>query len=295
MSEKEEEAGAETVETKELADYLDLGFGDQEEEAVRAEAEPEELFCPDCRKLESECSCEEAADKENASDAAAAGDEKKVGSETADDSADVKTGAVAEPENLLLKKYEELQQQMQEMQTSLAAKDAELKQQKLGKLDLIGDEDVNELVSDKDKLNALLARVVQEAQSRGGDTVQLVTEQINKVMALKQIADDFYKENPELRPVEKMVGQVAREIYTADNTKSVEVVFAEAGKQVREVLGIKAKVVTEAVKDATLKEAVKDTRNGGKPARVKQGGKVAEKGKTKLTKEQLDILETLNL
>lgn len=156
-------------------------------------------------------------------------------------------------------------------------------------MDFVGDEDLDEILSDKEKFNALMSKAVQMAITNSGETFlkslpSIVQTQVATQTTLRSQVDAFYNENTDLQPVKKVVGSVANEVAALHPDWELGQIFEETAKKVREMLGLKKGEVpvTSAVNPPSQKPALPGAQRGGN----RTGGAPL----TALQKQIIDIL-----
>ena len=114
--------------------------------------------------------------------------------------------------------------------------------------DFIGDEDIDDIVSDKGRLNAMLARSAQmgammAVQAQQQSLPLTVRQQIQAQSTIDEIVKEFYTANSDLNPVKRTVGAVTQEIAVEHGDWTLPQILEEAAKKTRELLGLPAVAV----------------------------------------------------
>jgi len=122
---------------------------------------------------------------------------------------------------------------------------------------LTDDDDIDEILSKKEKLNEFALRIYQkaidDASSSTRESVfrsipQVVVQQVQQQMVLREGINEFFKENKDLIPARKTVGAFANEVVAEHPEWTLKEVFVEAEKKTREALGIKKRALKEVAK-----------------------------------------------
>ena len=129
------------------------------------------------------------------------------------------------------------------------------------------DDDVDAILSNRDKLNEFANRIYQRAVSDGGTSTResvmrlippLMVEQVQKQLVLREGIKEFFGANEDLAGAKRTVGTFMNEVVAEHPEWKLNEVMDEAAVRTRTVLGIKKRV----------------TAKGGdrKPAFVSKGG-----------------------
>ena len=150
--------------------------------------------------------------------------------------------------------------------------------------------DVEDVLTDKDKLNQLLnavhqAAVVEATQRLVLSVPDIVAAQVQQQTALRQSVESFYTKHPHLSGFKRTVAAAATEISASNPDWSVDQVFEAAAAKATELIGLQQQVsgstptapVGQPLKNPAL-VAPKGGR-GGKPSAM-----------TKMQKEIEDLL-----
>jgi len=127
-------------------------------------------------------------------------------------------------------------------------------------------EDIDDIVSDKGKLNALLVKVQQATEASTTKKIlqsipQMIVRQVQQHKVINDAVDEFYSENKDLKMVKGTVGRVANEVSAEFPDWTLDKVFKETGVRTRKLLGMK----TDAVKKKVRKPALpKKPGSGGR-------------------------------
>lgn len=153
----------------------------------------------------------------------------------------------------------------------------------------LGEEDIDEVVSDPMKLEALLTRVAEHAKTTTVEHVlrsmpNMIVTQIQQQTLIKNAVDDFYDANEDLKIAKKTVGIMANEVAAEDPTMTLDKVFKEAGERTRKALGLKEFVKQKETKRKARRPALKQT--------IKRGSRDTEPA---LSETQKDIIDTFEL
>lgn len=140
----------------------------------------------------------------------------------------------------------------------------------------LGDDDIDEVVADPQKFEAVLNRVVKFV----GDVVleqvykatpKLVISQIQQQTVVSKAVKEFYDENEDLVHVKRTVKAIANDIAADDPGLSLEDVFARTAIKTRETLGLKKKILnkkknTKPVRKPALRTSIKRAARSEGPA-----------------------------
>lgn len=154
-------------------------------------------------------------------------------------------------------------------------------------IDVVGDDDIDDIVSSKELFNAAISKAIMAAEERAVQKIlvsipNIVMKQTQQQAMIKQATDDFYKENPDLEPVKKTVAAVASEIYSTNPQLSITDIFKQSAEKTREILGIRKQAMRVVNEQGRSPELVKKT----------QGNRVKTKpaGLDKMQQELADLL-----
>lgn len=121
-----------------------------------------------------------------------------------------------------------------------------------------------------------LRRIIREEAST--NTVKslptIVMRQVQYAANLNKAVNEFWEKNQDLMPVRKTVGVVTQDVIAEHPDYTIDKVFDEAGKRVRQMLGMKGKVQTNQ-KKKVITPAFAKTKAGGD-----RGGKQQPENKT---------------
>lgn len=135
--------------------------------------------------------------------------------------------------------------------------------------DFIGDEDLDDIVRDKDMFNKLLNSVytkgVADARKLTSEKVLLsipdiVRNNIEIVTSLKKMSDQFYEDNKDLVPFKKVVATVFEEIASENADKKYADIMKLVAPEVRKRLELHQQAVGD-IKDKTTPKL--PTKKGG--------------------------------
>ena len=119
-------------------------------------------------------------------------------------------------------------------------------------IDFVDDKGFEEVVSSKDKMNQMLTKVYNMAvQNTYKNTPKMVDNMIRQRTYLNDKVDVFYKENDDLLPYRQFVGFIANEVSSQNPDWDLDKVFVTTAGQVRQRLGLKAKVIDKATQAKT--------------------------------------------
>lgn len=150
--------------------------------------------------------------------------------------------------------------------------------------------DVEDVLTDKNKLNNLLNQVFQTAvvettQRMALSLPDIVEAQVRQQTALRQSVDSFYTKHPHLTGFKRTVSAAATEIAAANPDWSVDQVFEAAATKATELIGLQQQVASQAPAQTgqKLKSPALAPTKGGRGAK---GSNV-----TKLQQEIAEMLE----
>jgi hypothetical protein len=164
---------------------------------------------------------------------------------------------------------------------------------KVDDLDVIGDLDIDEVVSDKKLFNQVVGIIIKAAREQARNEVmtalpQSVSGHVTQQMMVQKTTDAFYEENKDLLPVRKTVAYVAAEIYASKPDVDMKTLYIEAAKKTREILGMREPVI-ENKDDVNVRR-----RNPEFPSSSK-GGNRGKKSGGEVDAIQKDINDTLGI
>ena len=150
--------------------------------------------------------------------------------------------------------------------------------------------DVEDVLTDKNKLNNLLNQVFQTAvvettQRMALSLPDIVEAQVRQQTALRQSVESFYTKHPHLTGFKRTVSAAATEIAAANPDWSVDQVFDAAAVKATELIGLQQQVASQAPAQTgqKLKSPALASTKGGRGAK---GSNV-----TKLQQEIAEMLE----
>ena len=150
--------------------------------------------------------------------------------------------------------------------------------------------DVEDVLTDKNKLNSLLNQVFQTAvvettQRMALSLPDIVEAQVRQQTALRQSVESFYTKHPHLTGFKRTVSAAATEIAAANPDWSVDQVFDAAAVKATELIGLQQQVASQAPAQTgqKLKSPALAPTKGGRGAK---GSNV-----TKLQQEIAEMLE----
>ena len=150
--------------------------------------------------------------------------------------------------------------------------------------------DVEDVLTDKNKLNNLLNQVFQTAvvettQRMALSLPDIVEAQVRQQTALRQSVETFYNRHPHLTGFKRTVSAAATEVAAANPDWSVDQVFDAAAAKATELIGLQQQVASQAPAQTGQKlksPALAPTKGG-------RGGKGSNV--TKLQQEIAEMLE----
>jgi hypothetical protein len=156
--------------------------------------------------------------------------------------------------------------------------------------DFIGDVDVESLTNDKEALNKILNLVyskgVTDSRNIVGEGVvktipSLVTSQIDIVTQMKEIKDNFYSVNEDLKPFPNVVSTIFEELAKENPTETYANIIKSVAPEVRKRLNLPEQV----------SKAKNDKGNPPKLPRKKgKSGRSQTKPKTSSVESELDAM-----
>lgn len=228
------------------------------------------------------------------------GEESPVDSDVVEEEGE-KELSIEEQNALLIERINELSARIQAPQTAVEEKAEATSKEEEAVKDAVDevtkfikdDENLDDILDSKEKLNALLNKVATAAISKmQGNTESLkdsvmttmpqtIMSQIQMQMSLQEAVKSFYEEHPQLASVKQFVGTVANELQAQHKDWSVEQIFKETAKKSYETLGIKKQAVKKLVS------------KGGDAAFVKGSGarQPAEKADNSLQAEIDELMD----
>ena len=135
------------------------------------------------------------------------------------------------------------------------------------------DVDVDELIGDRAKLNALLVGVYKKAledsqvgarESTLRAIPQMIVNQVQKQMVLREGITEFFKENKDLTVARRTMGALMNEVVGEHPEWGLKEVMEEAGTRTRKVLGLKRQVTVVDKKGGDRNPAFVDKGNSGR-------------------------------
>lgn len=123
---------------------------------------------------------------------------------------------------------------------------------KLDEIDFIGKADVDEIIRDSAEFNKLLNKIY----AQGVDTTRkvlgenilrgipdIVKNNVTTVIALREMSNQFYRDNEDLKPFEKVVGAVFEEIAAENPDKKISEMIGDVEKETRKRLELYKKAI----------------------------------------------------
>lgn len=132
------------------------------------------------------------------------------------------------------------------------------------------EEEAEELLNDPMKLNDLLNRVLQKGRELAmKDVPPAVLNSVNRTMTIKDRAQEFYREHPELAEHKEFVGYIANSLSHkySDDPEGLDKLFAETAKEAKRRLNIKSKAKN---KERQRRRSGEDARFARKPGAGRQ-------------------------
>jgi len=148
---------------------------------------------------------------------------------------------------------------------------------------LTDEDDIDDILSERDKLEGLLQRVYERAREDAlpqeyKDLPSFLGEQVQRQMVLREGVREFFSVNPDLLAVRKTVGALTNEVVAEHPEWNLSQVLTEAETRTRTLLGIKKPVVKTDGRNPAL---------GGKGSSRKKTGDT----RTSLQKELDDLMD----
>lgn len=274
-------------------------MGKEQEEQILDLLELEEVSIETSEEEEKENEIENASVQEDTE--SEAGDkigEKVTGEFKQDLEKEIATPATSDSvqgsELEFLKKQNQLlMEQLEKITERLGAKpiiEEKKEEKKVDELDLIGELDIDEVVSNKNLFNQVLNVAISKIEERIEAKInsiipQVTSSHVNHAINIRETTENFYKENSDLVPVKKTVGRIAAEIYADEPTITLPELYKKAADKTREVLGI-----------VRINKTGENSQRERKPefATASRSGD-RSKGKDQIDPVQQDIIETLGL
>ncbi|MGW8178300.1 MAG: hypothetical protein ACWGQW_05980, partial [bacterium] len=221
------------------------------------------------------------------------------GEETPPDAGEEETPLSLEEQNKqLLAKIEELSGRLKQpteetpqAETPPPEEPPVVKKKELEAQQFLGaDDDIDEILDSREKLNALLNKVftsaVEYVQTSVGAPESL-TAQINNMprtimtqihfqTQMQNAVNAFYQEHPQLASVKQFVGATADEVQREHKDWSVEQIFTETAERSYKALGLKKKAVKVKAKDKEGGDAAFAQGSNNRLPVGNQGGTVAD-------------------
>jgi len=234
---EEEESGFE----EEIDDILTLG-GESGDESTEGEEEEEQ---EEQEESDEEDSGDDDSDKEESEESEET-DEGVDDEETDDDDNDSGEADLKTQNQALLARIQALEGAKPEAKETVEDKESDASEGEIAFLS--DDDDIDEILEDRDKLNAFAVKIYKQALTDAGAGVQstmqnyvpeAVVAQVQNQLTLREGINEFFKENDDLLPVRKTVGAITNEVVAEHDDWTLDKVLTEAGKRTREVLHIK--------------------------------------------------------
>lgn len=166
-------------------------------------------------------------------------------------------------------------------------------------LNFLGDQKLDEILDDPEKLNTLLVSIHDKAVETGAKQAEegilrkipeLVATYTSRHTAVTGLVSNFYKENSDLVGVKKTVAAVTSEIAAEDPQMPVSEVLKKAATRTREILGMQKKATTPT--STPTSQPTPEPEPEPNPTFVDQGGRktTPSSGMKGLEKEINDLL-----
>ena len=148
---------------------------------------------------------------------------------------------------------------------------------------LTENDDIDDILSERDKLEGLLQRVYERAREDAlpqeyKDLPSFLGEQVQRQMVLREGVREFFSANSDLLAVRKTVGALTNEVVAEHPEWNLSQVLTEAETRTRTLLGIKKPVVRTDGRNPAL---------GGKGSSRKKTGDT----RTSMQKELDDLMD----
>jgi len=123
-------------------------------------------------------------------------------------------------------------------------------QPNFGQINFLEKHNYDDIMEDAGKFNEFMNEVVQQAMLRATEATmlsvpQLVTNYTREHLAMSNMVNGFYEENPDLKENRQLVAFVARQVAAENPELEAHAVFSETAKRAREVLGMKHQALTD--------------------------------------------------
>jgi len=223
-----------------LAPFLSPSMGEPENEEKGEEISED-------KELESKTETEEISKDEDSK-----GSEGKKVEEVVDNEVELsEIDEIKKQNTILMQRIEELSGKIISPTAPIKEKISEVveEEKKPNVYDLIGDNDIDDVLGSKELFNVAIAKAMQVAEERAIQKILvsipgIVMRQTEQQLAIKQATDEFYIENPDLEPVKKTVAAVANEIYSTNPQLTIAEIFTKSAEKTREILGLRKKANT---------------------------------------------------
>ena len=135
------------------------------------------------------------------------------------------------------------------------------------------DVDIDELVGDREKLNALLVGVYKKAledsqvgarESTLRAIPQMIVDQVQRQMVLREGITEFFKANEDLGVARRTMGALMNEVVGEHPEWNLKQVLDEAGTRTRKVLGLKKQTAVVGKKGGDRNPALVDGGSSGR-------------------------------
>lgn len=160
------------------------------------------------------------------------------------------------------------------------------------------DDDIDDVLADASKLNALLCKVVNATVAHTTSKIHeaiptVISGQVTQQFDVRDYVRAFYDENKDLVPVKKTVGTVANEVQAEHPDWTISQIFEETATRTRKALGLKAPVVEEPSGDGKDGQKQQKTEQGKKGSALPPGSKGRRNSGTETSGVQKQIAELI--
>lgn len=173
------------------------------------------------------------------------------------------------------KAIEELRAEIERLKAPKTSAPSTEAPMQVGEHDFLKDEDFDELTSSPEEFNKLLNKIYKQAVE---DTQKALSEKFNSSIPemvktnlstmtnLQKTRDQFYENNPDLKPFQKAVATVFEELAEKNPNKTYEEVLKDVASESRKRLGLDKKKPEKGDGDRKPPRLPKKKSKPGKPA-----------------------------
>lgn len=184
--------------------------------------------------------------------------------------ADDEITTIKKQNEILMQRIEELSGKIMEPAKVAEAQDS---QQKPSVYDIIGDDDIDDVLASKELFNSAISKAMKMAEESAVQKIftslpHIVMKQMQQQFTIKQATDEFYRDNPDLEPVKKTVAAVANEIYSTNPQLSVVEIFQKSAEKTREILGLRKQATRLVNEQGRMPELVKRTQGNREKMKI---------------------------